>query len=269
MYKCKKCKYETNSISNIGNHYRWKHKLNDNIICELCNKSFKDVAGYGMHKKRCKGIIYKHKNICPKCNVEIKTGGKNFDKHVKCCNGEGPRKLIKRRPGGHSWAKNKSYDDIYGKKQASRIKKSISRSLKGNKTWDNIDENKKNDIRKKASKRIKERYEKGWMPKAGRCKTIIYESKTAGFVKLNGSWELGVAKYLDEQNLNWARNKKRFRYIFENKERNYTPDFYVKEWNAYIEVKGYETNMDKAKWSQFPLKLIIWKKKELVNKNIL
>jgi hypothetical protein len=43
----------------------------------------------------------------------------------------------------------------------------------------------------------------------------------------------------------------------------YCPDFYVEDWRTYVEVKGYETNLDQAKWSQFPEKLEIWKKEKL------
>jgi len=35
----------------------------------------------------------------------------------------------------------------------------------------------------------------------------------------------------------------------------------------YIEVKGYQTPKDDAKWKQFPKKLLIVKKKEIENLN--
>jgi hypothetical protein len=39
--------------------------------------------------------------------------------------------------------------------------------------------------------------------------------------------------------------------------------------SASFEIKGYETELDKCKWSQFPKNLIIWKKKDLQKLNIL
>ena len=33
--------------------------------------------------------------------------------------------------------------------------------------------------------------------------------------------------------------------------------------DPYVEVKGYETDRDKAKWNQFPKKLLIIKKNEI------
>jgi len=115
-----------------------------------------------------------------------------------------------------------------------------------------------------ARTRIVQRYEEGWMPRAGRCKKYKYTSIIAGEVSLDGTWELAVAKWLDANNYNWKRNTKRFRYInLKNKLSFYTPDFWVEELNGYLEIKGYETELDRCKWSQFTESLTVWKYKEL------
>ena len=115
-----------------------------------------------------------------------------------------------------------------------------------------------------ARTRIVKRYEQGWMPKAGRCKKYKYISPIAGDICLDGTWELAVAKWLDEKNYNWKRNTKRFQYInLKNKISFYTPDFWVEELNGYLEVKGYETDLDRCKWSQFTEPLTIWKYTQL------
>lgn len=64
----------------------------------------------------------------------------------------------------------------------------------------------------------------------------------------------------------WQRCKESFGYEFENKKRKYTPDFYLPESNEYVEVKGYKTEKDLAKWSQFPpnKKLKVLMKEELL-----
>lgn len=69
------------------------------------------------------------------------------------------------------------------------------------------------EFKQSQRKRIVKRYEQGWMPKAGRCKKYKYTSPVAGEVSLDGTWELAVAKWLDEHNYNWKRNTKRFQYI--------------------------------------------------------
>ena len=114
------------------------------------------------------------------------------------------------------------------------------------------------------------RYENGWEPKAGRCKKFVYVSPIAGNVKLDGTWELAVAKWLDNQNYNWKRNTKRFQYInLKGAISHYTPDFWVEELNGYLEVKGYETELDRCKWGQFLEPLTIWKKSTLVEMKII
>jgi len=84
-------------------------------------------------------------------------------------------------------------------------------------------------------------------------------------VDLHGKWELHYAKYLDDNGILWERCKTSFLYIFENKTRRYTPDFYLIESDEYIEIKGYKTNKDDAKWAQFPSdkKLSVLMKPEL------
>jgi hypothetical protein len=126
------------------------------------------------------------------------------------------------------------------------------------------------EFKEKQRERIIARYESGWMPKSGRCKKYKHSSPIAGEVLLDGTWELAVAKWLDENNYNWRRNTKRFQYVnLKNKISHYTPDFWVEELNGYLEVKGYETQLDRCKWSQFVEPLTVWKRKELTEMNIL
>jgi len=89
-------------------------------------------------------------------------------------------------------------------------------------------------------------------------------------VDLHGSWELEYAKYLDANSIKWIRNKDTFSYTYDGKDRKYTPDFYLTETDEYIEIKGYKTEKDTAKWLQFPLdrKLKVLMKKELCDLGI-
>ena len=116
-------------------------------------------------------------------------------------------------------------------------------------------------FKKEQSTRLKERYAAGWEPVCGRCKKYDYSSIYAGDVKVDGTWELSLAKYLDNHMINWRRNKKRFVYLKPNGvESTYQPDFYLVDVGVYIEVKGYQTDLDNAKWKQFKDKLIVLKK---------
>ena len=71
-------------------------------------------------------------------------------------------------------------------------------------------------------------------------------------VDLHGKWELNYAKWLDKNQIKWQRCKDSFSYEFDGKTRRYTPDFYLIDTDEYVEIKGYKTEKDDAKWSQFP-----------------
>lgn len=69
---------------------------------------------------------------------------------------------------------------------------------------------------------------------------------------------------------NWRRNTKRFPYLnLQNKISYYTPDFWVENFNSYLEVKGYTTDLDRCKWSQFTENLIVWTRSELIKEGCL
>lgn len=68
---------------------------------------------------------------------------------------------------------------------------------------------------------------------------IIYESKIAGKLKLDSYWELETAKRLDELNVEWHRPKIRLPYFnSKGEEHGYFPDFYVKTYHCFLEVKS-------------------------------
>ena len=68
---------------------------------------------------------------------------------------------------------------------------------------------------------------------------------------LQGTYELNFAKKLDEYQIVWLKiktNSMTLKWIDENnKKHNYTPDFYLKDYNVYIELKGYWWSNDKHK----------------------
>lgn len=85
-------------------------------------------------------------------------------------------------------------------------------------------------------------------------------------IDLHGTYELEYAKYLDKNNIQWERCTDRFEYYYKDSYHYYTPDFYLVESGEFIEIKGYATGKDYAKWSQFPKdkKLKVLMKKDLV-----
>jgi hypothetical protein len=116
----------------------------------------------------------------------------------------------------------------------------------------------------KLSEKIKERYASGWEPICGRAKKYKHSSPIAGEISVDGTWELSFAQMLDKIEVKWIRNKKRFDYInLEGEESTYQPDFFVYEWNTFIEVKGYQTDLDNCKWRQFNEPLLVVKKNHI------
>ena len=124
---------------------------------------------------------------------------------------------------------------------------------------------------KKQSEKITEivrgKIEIGIYPKSfGRAKKVIYNG-----VSLHGTWELKYAKWLDENNIRWRKVYESFPYIYKNKKHLYYPDFYLIDSKEYIEIKGYKTDKDEAKWKYFPegLELKVMFKKDLKNIGLL
>ena len=91
----------------------------------------------------------------------------------------------------------------------------------------------------------------------GRTKQIVSDG-----IKFQGQWEVDFYVWAKRQGLNPVRPSKAFKYEW-NGERWYHPDFYIECKNLYVEVKGYETERDRAKWRDFPEKLCIIKEKEI------
>jgi hypothetical protein len=87
----------------------------------------------------------------------------------------------------------------------------------------------------------------------GRTKQIIIDG-----IKLQGQWEVDFYNWAKSFGLNPVRPTIGFKYIWKGA-RTYYPDFYIKSLDLYVEVKGYETDRDRAKWDQFPKKLSIVK----------
>jgi len=247
MYKCKKCEFQIDNVSGLANHYKYEHSNKEKFLCEKCNKSFKTKGGFKIHKRFCKGIIINH--ICPKCNNYIPN---SIEKHIKSCG----NKVSTGRTKG--WSKGLTKENsLELKKVSDTLKLRFSNP-------DNIYKHTEK-TKKLLSEILYKRYENGWEVRCGRCKKLDYHSDIAGDVKLDGGWELSVAKYLDSLNIKWTRNKRRFKYwnSIKNCESTYCPDFYVEDWNKYIEVKGYKTDLDEIKWKQFTEELEIWDKNKL------
>lgn len=118
--------------------------------------------------------------------------------------------------------------------------------------------------RKKISETAKKNKKSGGYRKgSGIGRGGWHDSPIAGKVYLDSTWELSYAKFLDESSIQWKRNTQRFAYQYNGELHYYIPDFFLVEKELFIEVKGYETAVDRAKWKQFPHKLQVIRESDL------
>lgn len=194
-------------------------------------------------------------NSCIFCNKIINNKG-SLRSHELCCK-LNPNSVTHKRSDKAGRKKNKNYFVWNrGIKTHHTPWNKNKKGIKGTPHTENF--------KKSLSEKMKKQYLLGREPLCGRSKKYEYESKIAGKVKLDGTWELIVAKHLDYLNVFWTRNKKRFPYTNPKGEiSTYQPHFYVFDWKCYLEIKGYETDLDICKWSQFPDLIMIWKKNEI------
>lgn len=79
--------------------------------------------------------------------------------------------------------------------------------------------------------------------RGGRCKWFLVSG-----VKVQGTWERNVAEKLNELNIKWEKIRTfPFVYIKDNKTHRYSPDFYLPDYNCYLEIKGFWFGEDRIK----------------------
>lgn len=67
----------------------------------------------------------------------------------------------------------------------------------------------------------------------------------------DSTWEANFAKWLDLSGIKWIFEPKGFELIVNKKKTKYYPDFYIPEFDCYIEIKGYWREDAKAKFEVF------------------
>lgn len=80
-------------------------------------------------------------------------------------------------------------------------------------------------------------------------KQSLYERKDGSTVLMDSTWEVAMAERLDHLKISWDRREdmKLGYYSKKGRKRNYIPDFYLPEYDTYIEVKGYWTDAARYK----------------------
>lgn len=278
---CPICNKEIKN-SGIGRHFKTKHNLSyteyakeNNLAIFKPSKSKKEVIYNETSVHTCEydcGNIAKYqlkngKWCCCKspnsCNAIRKKNSESLrNKEIIWKNGH--PKGYKNKTG---WSKGLTKDTD---ERVKRISISLKTKIKKGEFKTNKGLKMSNEFKLKRRQEMLGRYSNGFEVKCGRAPKYDYESPVAGNIKVDGSWELKVAQYLDIIGYDWIRNKKRFEYINELGEYStYCPDFYIIDFDCYIEVKGYTTKKDICKWKQFTENLRVWNKEKLRELDIL
>lgn len=211
--------------------------------CKFCSKECKNANSLRNHERLCK--------LNPTRQI-LKSNFIEYNKKVK--NGELQKEYT------NQYAKAKLLGKEWVCSEDTRHK--LSRHFRGKKHKPETIEKIKVAMRT-AVRRNPDSYTASNV--SGRTPIIIYNG-----VKLKGSWEVTVAKWLDAQNVRWQPITQGIEYGWNNAIHLYYPDFYLPEIDYYVEVKGYERPRDRAKWKCVE-KLIVIKHEEIkkIQKNLL
>lgn len=224
---------------------------------------------------------------CPKCNRNITTN--NYNRHVVACNIKATHKMpengkficdecnktfeLPSAIASHYWLSHteegkihkdklniihtnrKAWNKGLTKETDDRVKKcgiTLSNRFKSGEVIPHMTGKHHTDATKQKLK-INGGYRKGsGFGKSGRYKGHWCDS----------SWELAYVIYNIEHGIKFERNTKSFAYIFEGNVCKYIPDYIMDD--EYIEIKGYENKKWKCKLSQFPHKLKVLKKNDML-----
>ena len=192
------------------------------LVCQFCSKECKNQNSLRNHERLCK--------LNPDRQYTL-FADSDFMKNRKWTNQYTKAKALGLPKPTISEHTRKKYSDG-NKKRSSEFTKNIG---------------------KKISKTVRNKVIEGsWHTSL--AKKMHYDYNGAD---LHGKWKVAFAKFLDKEGVSWIRCRESFPYFFEGVQKRYTPDFYLPETDEYIEIKGFKTAKDEAKWSQFPIDKIL------------
>jgi len=233
------------------------------------------------------------KLLCDLCKCEISKS--NFTKHTNICKGR-PSWFIRKnndlpvktclKINEINWVEvqkfynqNNTFADICNKWKlntslvAKAVKKGLLKTrprietarLRGKLENRKLSEETKLKLSQSMRKAVLEGRQRTPKPYGKKC-TLYKVANWRGEIEtLQGGWENTVALFLTNKQIKWERPKQSFTYVFENKQREYFPDFYLPDFDIYIEVKGWKQNKDLKKWEQFPKKILVIDKNSIYN----
>jgi len=185
------------------------NELRDDLYCQYCNKQCKNLNSLKQHEIRCK--------LNPDCNIELT---KTFDNY---------------REQHGAWNKGLTKDTDERVKRNGEI---VSKILHEYNLGRPLSEQHKRNISKGMKNADLSEVGRHSYGRAGYFDNIWFAS----------TYELAYYIFCKDHYINIIRNRTRFTYKYNNELHKYTPDFYLNDEDLYIEIKGYETEKDLAKY---------------------
>ena len=111
----------------------------------------------------------------------------------------------------------------------------------------------------------KQALSKGTKGKCGGIRTGAGYGKSGWYkgYKCDSTWELAYVIYCLDNKISITRNTVGYEYEYNGKQHKYYPDFILDD-GSFVEIKGYLDEKNAAKISQFPKKLVVLGKQELL-----
>lgn len=99
-------------------------------------------------------------------------------------------------------------------------------------------------------------------------KGSYYDTPNQRRVWMRSGWEVKTANYLTEKDIDWYYE---YKWLPVTESMSYLPDFYLPEFDCYIEVKGRkkDKNMEKFELAQKKYKVLLWDGEELLKRGII
>lgn len=150
--------------------------------------------------------------------------------HERCCPNN-PGRNYKNGMLGKKGSNQFSYAEQNGLDKPAAWNKGLPGTFSGKKHTD--------ETKKKISEKLSVNN------KGGRSKWYIVAGQS-----VQGTWERNVALKLEELGIRWQKlktNRDTLEYVMDGKTRRYTPDFYLPDYDVYLEIKGHWWGRDKEK----------------------
>lgn len=166
--------------------------------------------------------------ICKHCSNSCKSL-KSLVNHERLCPDNPNRKYVSQTIGAVPWNKGKKQADFPSLARPAQKGKKFGSAITGH----------SEETKRKISEKL------SINNKGGRAKWYMVAGQN-----VQGTWERDIATKFEQLSIQWIKlktNKDTLKYEMNGKIRSYTPDFYLPDYDMYVEVKGFWWGNDKEK----------------------